>query len=291
MTGSLIGRKALAGLLGACVAIVGGSALAKHGGSHGAANQTSKAEARLFGQTSMKGFVRYEDRTRNNARSEQRIRVHINRAEPNQDYPVILNDTLQIGVVHTNAGGAGKLDLRSRSGHGHGNNALLNMPAVHTGDMVTIGTSMGIFFDRNRRGTQTVSVQGSITGGSGITGEVEYKERFRNGSLVRCLDVELEGASPGESFDISINGVVYGTLITDAEGKGELAFKSNETDDGEDDLVLPMPSTFPTLHAGDLVNIGGLSATLGNDDDGGDDDHQAGNSGGDDDDDDQGEDD
>jgi hypothetical protein len=262
------------------------TALASHGHGH---TQKLNSVARLFGDDSMKGTVKFEERSRHNS-TTQRLRVQVVRAEANQDYPVMVND-VQIGVIHTNHGGVGRIDLRS-SQHGHSaHHGTLpeGFTTLSTGDMISVGNATGMFFDTHDHSMQKVEVEGALTGSDTLSGEVKYSERFRDGHLTRCFKVELQGAAPGESFDVFVNDQLVGTLVADENGEAELKLITGEPNDGEDDNVMPMPDSFPTLHDGDVVNVGGLSATLSSDDQGdnggqaggddGDDDGQGGDDG------------
>src|SRR5204863_3030862 len=98
----------------------------------------------------------------------------------NQDLPVVIND-VTVGMIHTNDGGAGKLDLRSGFTHGHGHGTLPEgFTSLNTGDTVSVGPLTGIFFDPSVSNMQKVEVEGMLGdgSGSGVSGEVKYAERF-----------------------------------------------------------------------------------------------------------------
>jgi hypothetical protein len=78
----------------------------------------------------------------------------------------------------------------------------------------------------------------------GSDNDAEYR-RFADGSgrfRVRVRDFPAFG-----SFDVTINGVVVGTLSTDDDGRGELRIE-------------PLPGSFPLVFPGDVVSVGGLAS-------------------------------
>src|SRR5436190_21446815 len=71
-----------------------------------------KSTAWLFGPTTTKGWIKYDDRD-HHGDLRQRLRVQLTQADPDSDYPVLINGT-QVGVVHTNSGGTGKLSITNQ---------------------------------------------------------------------------------------------------------------------------------------------------------------------------------
>src|SRR5438552_12894192 len=107
-----------------------------------------KSIARLFGSSTTKGWVQYDDHLHGQSDLTQRLRVHVERAAPDADMPVMINDIF-IATVHTNGGGTGKLDLRSNPKDPDDPVLPAGFPRLDTGDMVTVGDTTGVFFDSN----------------------------------------------------------------------------------------------------------------------------------------------
>jgi hypothetical protein len=85
-------------------------------------------------------------------------------------------------------------------------------------------------------------------------GDAEYRQFPQGCARFR---VRTSGAAPSTTLQVTINGVIVGTLTTDDRGRGELRY---DTSDGN------FPPNFPAVHAGDVVGVGGtISGVFGND--------------------------
>jgi hypothetical protein len=73
------------------------------------------------------------------------------------------------------------------------------------------------------------------------------------------LVVGVRGAAANSTLNVSIGGVIVGTLTTDANGNGNLVLSSNPKNPGEQ----PFPSNFPsTIAPGTAVSVGTLRGSL-----------------------------
>src|SRR2546425_139198 len=104
----------------------------------------------------------------------------------------------------------------------------------------------------------------------GATIEVQYQERYKHGTLSRRFHVEIQGASPGESFDVYVADELVGTAVADEEGEAGLQLRTGAHGGEDGDGPQPLPDTFPSLHPGDSVLVGGITVSLNQpgDDDG-----------------------
>jgi hypothetical protein len=105
-----------------------------------------------------------------------------------------------------------------------------------------------------------------------VEGSARFVSFTAGGMPFTSLSVSIEGAAPNSMHEVTIKGVVVGTLMTDAEGEGHLTLSSNPHGGQQ-----PLPANFPTgVMAGDMVSVGAAAGKLavgmheGDDDDGGD---------------------
>ena len=228
-----------------------------------------KSTAWLFGPTTMKGWAKF-DQKKHGHNAQQRLRIKVEQGVPHQAFDVAINGVI-VGTLTTNSGGTGRLTL---------NNPDLpeGFPCLDTGTVVTVGELSGVFFDCGDHGVQKFRTKGSVETPEGIDIEVKYCERFKHGNLNRRFQVEIEDAAPGQVFDVSVNGEVVGSVTAGDDGEAELQLRTNANgdDDEDDEVILPMPDTFPSLHDGDVVVVGGVDVTLGVQAGGDDDDDQNG---------------
>lgn len=89
-----------------------------------------------------------------------------------------------------------------------------------------------------------------------------YRERFRNGGLVQRFNVEIEDGVPGQTYEITVNGMVFGTITANDLGTAELEFGTFTPDDNPGDEHPPIPQDFPQLQAGDTITVGNLSGVF-----------------------------
>lgn len=92
----------------------------------------------------------------------------------------------------------------------------------------------------------------------GVKAKAKYEEKTKNGVTTAKFSVEVENATPGDTYAVTVKGIAVGTVTIGALGEGEIEFQSNPRD--ADDL--PLPAGFPALKAGDTVQIGALTVTL-----------------------------
>lgn len=238
-----------------------------------AASDLFRSKAKLFGPTPMRGNAVYREKTKSNNQLLRRFKVQIKFAQPLQSYPVLLNG-VQVGSVTANALGFGKFELRTPAFIDSPNDGLpmpSNFPRVTSGDTVSVGPVSGVVFivkgsDDGITGntTQWYRLRGEFDGPGEISGKARYRERFKKGNLERRFTVDVEDADPNTTLNITVNGVVVGTVTTDGSGEGELNLRTAAFIDDPNEWQ-PMPNTFPTLTVGDVVMIGGSTVVLDED--------------------------
>jgi hypothetical protein len=90
------------------------------------------------------------------------------------------------------------------------------------------------------------------------TGTVSYQTGGYCGNSTTSLTVSVSGEAANTALNITIGGVVIGTLTTDATGAGTVTFSSNPTGSQRS-----LPSNFPTtIAAGTAVTVGPLSGSF-----------------------------
>lgn len=104
---------------------------------------------------------------------------------------------------------------------------------------------------------QEVRLQGRT--GSDDTGAVAKAKYEEKKNSRRKFDVEVENAVPGTQFVVVVAGRTIATITANSFGVAKLELRPTPDDANE----LPIPSDFPRLKAGDVVQVGDMSVTLG----------------------------
>jgi hypothetical protein len=218
-----------------------------------------RSVARLFGPGTMRGKAVYEERL-HDATTEQRFKVELQNGIPGNSFNVRVNGTL-MGAITINSLGRGKLQLRTAEfidSPSDGSPIPDGFPQLDTSDIVTVGPLVGVFFDSLDTSEQVYRIGGDF----GEDGSVSYKEQYDDGILEREFEVEIEHVAANRTFNVYARGKLIGTIRTNSLGRGHLTLRTpefiNDPSDGK-----PMPSTFPSLKAGDVVKVGSMSAVLG----------------------------
>jgi hypothetical protein len=152
-----------------------------------------------------------------------------------------------VGTITTNVIGRGKLILRTPQ------NAL---PFIHSGDVLTVGPATATFFTK----ADKYKVHGHISAeGSTVAGVVKYHQKPHKGILDQRFMVNIEGALAGEVFDVTVNGVLIGSITADEFGAGQLKLRTAAF---ANESWLALPDGFTPLHAGDTVMVGSIVVAL-----------------------------
>ncbi len=101
-------------------------------------------------------------------------------------------------------------------------------------------------------------------GGANDAAQVKsvYRERLRGTTLVQRFNVEVEDYAANTTYEVRVNGALFGTITTDALGFAELEFKTFIVDNNPHDEEPPIPADFPHLTAGMTIQVGDVSATF-----------------------------
>ncbi|MFZ4574616.1 MAG: hypothetical protein ACOYN0_09480 [Phycisphaerales bacterium] len=88
-----------------------------------------------------------------------------------------------------------------------------------------------------------------------------YRERIVGDTLVQRFNVSIEDGVPGASYEIFVNGNLFGTIIANNLGNAELEFRTVVVDDNPHDEEPPLPVDFPHINVGDTITVGSLIGT------------------------------
>lgn len=239
-----------------------------------AANDRYRVNGRLFGPTALKGQARYEERPKNGSLM-RRFKVEVEHGTPGQTFNVLVNGD-NVGSITVNPLGRGKFELRTAQhidSPGDGQPMPANFPKLGTADNVTVGPITGNMFITTSSGggnpppptVQSSRLRGDFDGEGAASGKVEYRERFKNSlGLERRFKVEIEDAAANTPYQVRVNGTLVATVTTNGSGFVEFQYRTAAFIDSPGDGV-PMPASFPSLKAGDVVTVGGMSTTLQDD--------------------------
>ena len=94
---------------------------------------------------------------------------------------------------------------------------------------------------------------------SGAKYRARYEERAKGAKASnRRFDVEVQGAQPGQTFNVIVAGKTVATITANNLGRAKIEFRPSPDDADEK----PLPAGFPRLKAGDQVQIGEIKVTL-----------------------------
>jgi len=91
----------------------------------------------------------------------------------------------------------------------------------------------------------------NLTNNGNAAGRASYEAETEHGASQQQLSVEVKGATSNATLNVTIDGNVIGTLVTDASGQGKARFANNPTKAN----VQALPDNF-TLNAASTIAIG-----------------------------------
>ncbi len=203
--------------------------------------------------------------------TESELNIRIDNAPISSSFAVSLND-IALGQLTTDAKGRGQIVL----GHGEDNREHLPIPVglstlspemeLVIGDIVKGKLSQVAKVESNGSGTaaplvvesqeQHFATKFDVVGG--VRRSAEFEQESEHGVSQRKFEAEIEKATPNSNFEVSVGGVLVGSIATDSKGKGKLRLTSNPKD-ASDKL---MPASFPVVAEGMTVKIGTVESTL-----------------------------
>ncbi len=202
---------------------------------------------------------------------ETELKIRIDNAPVSTSFPVTLND-IALGQLLTDARGRGQIVL----GHGDDNREHMPLPTglsilspemeLVIGDIVKGQLSRVSNVESNSLGTSTPPVSGSqeqhfaakFDVVAGTIRSAEFEQETERGVTKRKFEAEIEKAIPNSNFEVSVGGMVVGTIATDSKGKGKLRLTTNPKDAGDQ----VMPASFPAVTDGTSVKIGTVESNL-----------------------------
>jgi hypothetical protein len=226
-----------------------------------------KILAKLFGSTTMSGKGLYRVRPKDGT-IEERFKIEIEDGPAGELLDVHINGQFIVTLTLNNNG---FVEFQYRTAQfiddpGDGLPMPDDFPTIGTGDVLTIGPLSGIFFVKESGGSsddvpvQKLRLEAETDGNDGAEFKARYRERFKNGGLMRRFDLEVEDAPDGAVYDIVINGQFIGEIeIDDNEEEFQLRTAAFLDDPGDGE---PMPDSFPSLMAGDVIEVGPMSAVF-----------------------------
>lgn len=229
-----------------------------------------RSSGRLFGG-GLHGQARYAEQMRN-GRLLRLFVLDIENADPFQNIPIFVNGQ-RLLTMTTNPAGKGRLIMRSAEFFDDptaGMKMPAGFPRLRTGDFVAAGPATGVIFTRHGGNVlptpdrvQTVATHGRVqgTGPSGVKGTVEFRARQVRGQPVeRIFTADLSNIPPFESVQIKLDHQVIATATADGDGNANLVLRTQSYIDEAGEIA--MPTSFPSLHAGNVLRIDGVRVTL-----------------------------
>jgi hypothetical protein len=213
---------------------------------------------------------------------ERELDIRVENAPASKSFNVTLND-LAIGQLTTDNRGRGRLVLSN----GDDNRNHMPLPAELTalspemelviGDIVqgnlsrvsrvedsgattnpAVGSGEGPTTGAGVSAAQRLDLIARFDVVAGVRRSAEYEQQTEKGLVKRKFKAEIEGAARNTAFDVKVNDVLVGKLVTDAKGKAKLIL-STQPKDARESL---MPAGFPAVSVGSSVTIGTASSTF-----------------------------
>ncbi len=200
---------------------------------------------------------------------ETELNIRMDHAPVSSSFEVSLND-IALGQLVTDARGRGKMVLSQ----GDDNREHLPLPSGLTtlspdmelviGDIVKGKLSQVTKVESN--GTSTPVVTSSqeqqfaarFDAVGGVVRSAEFEQETEAGATKRKFKAEIEKATPNTRFDVTVGGIMVGSVQTDSKGRGRLSLATNPKDAGDQ----IMPASFPAISDGTTVKIGAVESAL-----------------------------
>ena len=199
---------------------------------------------------------------------ETELEIRLDNAPTSTSFPVHLND-IALGQIFTDNRGRGTLVLSQ----GNDNRQHMPLPQGLTslspdmeliiGDLVHGKLSQVAKVESSPPSVsnQTMELIAKFVVVAGAVRSIVYEQEIENGVSKRKLVAILEKGTPNTSFDVSVEGIVVGKIMTDSKGKGSLRLSSIPKDSSE----TLFPNSFPSIGESTAVAIGSISSTLKSD--------------------------
>ena len=125
------------------------------------------------------------------------------------------------------------------SGAGHDDAALVG-PSIATAIAASTSTA-----------SNETHLVANLTNNGNAAGRASYEAETEHGASRQQLSVEVKGAAANATLNVTADGNVIGTLVTDANGQGQARFANSPTKGN----VQTLPDNF-TLNVGSTIAVG-----------------------------------
>lgn len=227
-----------------------------------ALDHESKFKANLTGGGA-RGEFEFEVETEVDGDVKLKMKIDVRGLAANSEQSIFVNE-IEVGKVTINGSGRGKVLFETFPESGElpipG-----NLPTIAKGTTVRVGALL-----KGTVGTPTVVNGGGtgprpqdfkavLAGTPGMKGQAEFEVEPEDGVVEQKFVVKVLGGSANALLKVKVNGVEVGEVLLNATGAGKLTL-SNIPDQVDE---LPMPSIFPDISSGAIVQVGNvLSGTL-----------------------------
>jgi len=182
--------------------------------------------------------------------------ANVRGAKPDTTYDVAIDGEV-VGAITTIEDGNGRLVFSTKA-RGNAKAFPENFPDdLSAGSIVSVGTATGELDSRfsHHENEDRVRLIGFLRDSDGsLLGTVKFSSETEDGETETKLAVKVIGAEPNNDLDVTIDGVVVGTISTNARGRGSLVLSSEEG---------TLPANFPTtIESGAEVAVGTATASL-----------------------------
>lgn len=107
---------------------------------------------------------------------------------------------------------------------------------------------------------QRHEVRAELFGPGLASGHVDYRDRVRNSVFEQRFSVSVEDVAPSSGLPIFINDVRFGTIYTNAIGRGDFDFVTLQPVGPGGGM--PTDPDLPRIEAGDMAAVGELTGTF-----------------------------
>src|SRR5688572_15981345 len=96
-----------------------------------------------------------------------------------------------------------------------------------------------------------------LFGDATMRGHARFWQRTHGVNTRQFLIVHVNGALPLQTFDVAVNGLVIGSITTNADGSGKLHLRTGGPGSSE-----PMPDGFAKIMTGDTITVGPITGVF-----------------------------
>ena len=97
-------------------------------------------------------------------------------------------------------------------------------------------------------------LEARMNSGASLQGKAAYSNEQNGARSRRQFSVEVQGAAPGSTLGVLVNGSSFGAVSVNALGRGKFELVQGGDNPGQ--------GAIPAMKAGDVVTIGSMSGQL-----------------------------